>query len=174
MLKTARFSHSQLNAQASGVASAWDLTEKSSVLHALPLDHPFSVSACVLAPHSVGGKVVLHARFNTVRIWSHLLGIPINSSEPLPKVNLFPSLPTHYHQLLDRYRQLFAGSEKTKNYVRRALKKRIRLMVSTNGPLDKDFRTQWKKLSGHEVANCYSTMNVREKPDALKGGPFLI
>jgi len=168
VIKTARFNHSQLNAQAWSMRSAWDLTEKSSLLHALPLDHTFSIVSCMMAPLSTGGKVVLHPNFDTIKIWSHLLGIPVKSSEPLPKINLFPSLPSHFHQLLDRYHQLFT-TPKTKNFVRKTLKKRLRVMAVTGGPLAKDFRKQWKAASGHEILNCYSALNTGSVLSAALG-----
>lgn len=156
--KGLRLDHFALNAQASRIASGWDLGDKDncSVLHTLPLTHSYGVVTSVLSPLSVGGKVVLLPRFDTISVWSHLLGIPVNNSQYLAKVNFFPSVPGRYKQLLERHQNVFTD-KKTKDYVRNACKKRLKAMVSSTSGLPVDFRKEWYERTGHNILDCYTT-----------------
>jgi len=140
------------------VARAWDLNEKASFLHALALNEAYGAVTALAAPLSVGGKVVMLSSFDTVRVWSHLLGIGVNNSQPLPKVNFFPSLPSHYAELVERHNQLFGSDVKKLDYVRAACKKRLRATVSSLEPLPHSVRSGWRKATGHDILDCYTTL----------------
>ena len=42
----------------------------------------------MLAPIAAGGRVVMLKHFDTIQVWSHILGIVVNHPQPLPKVDL--------------------------------------------------------------------------------------
>ena len=89
----------------------WNLDENSTLLHALSLYNPFGIIASLMSPLSVGGRVVLLERFDTMKVWSHLLGIQING-EYVPRTNIYAGVPTHFENLLKRYKEVFTVSIK--------------------------------------------------------------
>lgn len=151
------FSHREIEAQSAAVANAWHLDSNSSLLHCLPLNHPYGLITALSAPLSAGGKVVMMSRFDTVKVWSHLLGIAINAkSAPPAKINLFPTLPGHIFRLLDRYKTVF-GSKKAREFVKYAVKKRgLKATVSSCGPISGSLRKGWKEATGQDITNCYT------------------
>ena len=46
----------------------WDLDEKSSVLNALPTNQTYGITSSLLAPLSVGGRVVMMDKFDPIRV----------------------------------------------------------------------------------------------------------
>ena len=89
----------------------WNLDTDSTLLHALSLYNPFGIIASLMSPLSVGGRVVLLERFDTMKVWSHLLGIQING-EYVPRTNIYAGVPTHFENLLKRYKEVFTVSIK--------------------------------------------------------------
>ena len=59
------------------------------------------------------------------QVWSHLLGVGVNSGTTLAKINAFPAVPIMYSQLLTKADELFKD-KKTKDYVKTTCAKRIR------------------------------------------------
>ena len=80
-------------------------------------------------------------------MWSHLLGLGLNPSAPIPKVNFFPSVPSHYSALLQRHPELFNDRAK-RDYVRASCRKRVRGMISSLQPLPASLSAQWKDITG--------------------------
>ena len=146
------------------VSAGWDLNSKCSLLHALPLNRAYGNVTAMLTPLSVGGKVVMLSAFDTIRVWSHLLGIPVGrNTQTLPKVNIFPSLPGQYEKLLNRYRETFV-EKRQQEYVKRQCRKRVRAMFnSCHQPLPVQLRKDWLEITGHPVVDCYTATQVRYK-----------
>jgi hypothetical protein len=90
----------------------------------------------MLAPVAAGGRVVMLQQFDTIKVWSHLLGIAagLNAAQPLPRVNVYPALPDHYLKLMERYSQLFTEA-KTRTFVKARCLQRMEAMISC-GPGD--------------------------------------
>jgi malonyl-CoA/methylmalonyl-CoA synthetase len=152
--KGVTFKHGHLSAQIAGVSERWELTEKDSVLHTLPLNNIYGIINSIMAPLKVGGRVVMLPQFDTVKVWSHLLGIGVNTSQPVAKVNMFPSVPTHYIKLMERYQELFQ-EKKMRDYVRRTLSKRIRLMTNSGSSLPASLPERWSAATGHTILAHY-------------------
>ena len=53
----------------------WDLDKKSSVLNALPTTQTYGIISSLLAPLSVGGRVVMMDKFDSVKVCT-ILDIP--------------------------------------------------------------------------------------------------
>eukprot|EP00095_Tigriopus_kingsejongensis_P004129 maker-scaffold122_size333723-snap-gene-2.40 protein:Tk04129 transcript:maker-scaffold122_size333723-snap-gene-2.40-mRNA-1 annotation:"hypothetical protein DAPPUDRAFT_304782" len=153
--KAVLFRHSELNQQMRSLSQAWDLHEKCSLLHTLPLDTAYGNITCMLTPLSVGGRIVTLSQFDTVKVWSYLLGIGVNIPGPLPKVNMFPSLPGYYSKLLARYHEIFVDKKK-KDYVKATCVKKIRGMFSSMEPVSDDFRKAWWSATGHQIIDCFT------------------
>ena len=56
--------------------------------HALSTREPFGLITAMLSPIAAGGRVVMLKQFDTIQVWSHILGIVVNHPQPLPKVDL--------------------------------------------------------------------------------------
>ncbi len=150
------FRHADLNAQADRVTSAWNMTNQSSVLHALPVaGNAYGLITSLLAPLAAGGRLVMLKQFDTIRVWCHLLGVAMNDAAlPPPRVNLYPALPQHYAKLLERYQHLFTES-KTKEFVKARSGQRIAAMFCSTSPADMgDVWKKWHEATGHNVVEC--------------------
>jgi len=148
------FRHSDLNSQVDRVITAWRMSNKTSVLHALSTREPFGLITAMLAPIAAGGRVVMLKHFDTIQVWSHILGIVVNHPQPLPKVDLYPATPAHFAKLMDRYQQLFTES-KEKDFVRTRCGQRIAAMVS-NGQVPDEQRNRWHRATGHNIVGSLS------------------
>ncbi len=98
--------HKDINRELDLVNRVWNLDEHSSLLHAISLYNPYGIIASLMGPLSVGGRVVLLPQFDTLKVWSYLLGIQING-EYVPRTNLFAGVPDHYDALMKRYTEVF-------------------------------------------------------------------
>jgi len=88
------------------------------------------------------------------KIWSNLLGVGLKTGKALPKISVFPSTPLIYSSLLRSYAEHFTD-KKTKEYVKTACTKRIRLMVSSSSALPASLNTQWKNITGHKIVDNF-------------------
>ena len=60
----------------------------SFLQHALSTREPFGLITAMLSPIAAGGRIVMLKQFDTIQVWSHILGIVVNHPQPLPKVDL--------------------------------------------------------------------------------------
>ena len=60
--------HSHIAAQVDIVSMGWDLTDKCSILNVLPLTSAYGIITAMMAPLSVGGKVVMLSHFDPVKV----------------------------------------------------------------------------------------------------------
>lgn len=141
--------HKDLNRELELINKMWNLDTDSTLLHALSLYNPFGIIASLMSPLSVGGRVVLLERFDTMKVWSHLLGIQING-EYVPRTNIYAGVPTHFENLLKRYKEVFT-EPKLKNHVKETCTKRINLMVNGMEYLDNNTHKEWSKVTGHNI-----------------------
>jgi len=142
--------HKDINRELDLVNRVWNLDEHSSLLHAISLYNPYGIIASLMGPLSVGGRVVLLPQFETLKVWSYLLGIQING-EYVPRTNLFAGVPDHYDALMKRYTEVFTD-RKIKNYVYDTCSSRINLMVNGVQCLDNGLHKEWTKITGHTIA----------------------
>lgn len=143
-------SHSILGNQVERVVDAWDWTSNDSVLHTLSLGNVYGLINCLQAPLSVGARVTRMPTFDTVKVWSHLLGVGVANGQSQAKINTFPGVPLMYSQLLTKADELFKD-KKTRDYVKTTCSKQIRLMMSSTATLPPNIVTQWKNVTGHRV-----------------------
>jgi len=143
-------SHSILGNQIERVVDAWDWSSNDSVLHTLSLGNVYGLINSLQAPLSTGARITLMPTFDSVKVWSHLLGVGVNTGNSLAKINTFPGVPVMYSQLLAKADELFKD-KKTRDYVKTTCSKRIRLMMSSTATLPPQIVTQWKNVTGHRV-----------------------
>lgn len=151
------YNHQTLSQQIENVVKAWDMTSSDSVLHSLNLDSMYGSVLSLQAPLSSGARITLLPTSqvcDTTKIWSTLLGVGLKSGKPLPKINLFPSVPSTYISLLQSYTEL-CKDKKTKDYVKSSCGKRIRLMVSSTSSLPNSVISQWKNVTGHKIVDNF-------------------
>ncbi|PRD25931.1 UNVERIFIED_CONTAM: acsf3 [Trichonephila clavipes] len=60
--------HGTLFSQTSAVLKMWNITEKDSILHSLPLHHIHGIMNALLCLLKAGGTVVMQQKFNTVEV----------------------------------------------------------------------------------------------------------
>jgi len=143
-------SHSTLGNQVERVVEAWDWSGSDCVLHSLSLGNVYGLINSLQAPLSTGARVTLMPTFDTVKVWSHLLGVGVTSGNSLAKINTFPGVPIMYSQLLSKADELFKD-KKTRDYVKTTCTKRIRLMMSSTATLPPHIVKEWKTVTGHRV-----------------------
>jgi len=143
-------SHSILGNQIERVVDAWDWSSNDSVLHTLSLGNVYGLINSLQAPLSTGARITLMPTFDSVKVWSHLLGVGVTTGKSLAKINTFPGVPIMYSQLLSKADELFKD-KKTRDYVKTTCAKRIRLMMSSTATLPPPIVTQWKNVTGHRV-----------------------
>jgi len=169
-------SHSILGNQIERVVDAWDWTSNDSVLHTLSLGNVYGLINSLQAPLSTGARITLMPTFDSVKVWSHLLGVGVNSGTTLAKINAFPAVPIMYSQLLTKADELFKD-KKTKDYVKTTCAKRIRLMMSSTATLPPQIITQWKNVTGHRVLENFISTEAgtalcnRVAGSGIKPGP---
>jgi len=174
--KGVQLSHSTLGSQIERVVETWDWGAGDSVLHTLPLATVYGLINSLQAPLSAGARVTLMPKFDPVKVWSHLLGVGVNSGKSVAKINTFPGLPVMYTQLIKTADELFKD-KKTRDYVRTTCGKRIRLMMSSTATLPPQITTQWKNMTGHRIMeNFISTeagtaLSNRVAGSRVKAGP---
>jgi len=144
------YSHSILGNQIERVVDAWDWSSSDSVLHTLSLGNVYGLINSLQAPLSTGARITLMPKFDSVKVWSHLLGVGVNTGTSLAKINTFPGVPIMYSQLLTKADELFKD-KKTRDYVKTTCSKRIRLMMSSTATLPPHIIAQWKNVTGHRV-----------------------
>jgi len=145
--------HKDLNREIEMVNTFWKLDKNSSILHALSLYNPYGVIASLMSPLSVGGRIVLLPQFDTMKVWSHLLGMQING-EHVPRINMFAGVPIHYESLISRYQEIFKDSNH-KTFVRDKCSERVKLMTNGIKYMDYNVHKEWAKITGHQIKLAY-------------------
>jgi malonyl-CoA/methylmalonyl-CoA synthetase len=164
------YRHYNLNAQADGIVQVWNLDKKSSLLNALPMNHTYGIVSSLLAPMSVGGRVVMMDKFDSVRVWAYLLGVAYNGQKemfPRTTIDVLPSTPAQYQKLCQRYHDLFKDT-KSKDYAYNKCKGRVRLMLSSNETMPPGLVDKWQKMTGHSILQCLG------KPEATGCQPSYV
>ncbi|XP_040568424.1 malonate--CoA ligase ACSF3, mitochondrial [Lepeophtheirus salmonis] len=158
--KPVTLNHFVIDARLKKIVDAWDLKREDCSLHAIPLQSHFGIIETLLAPISVGGKVVLLKSSNPTKVWSHLLGIGLDSNKSIHhKTNVFPSLPHIYNQLIESHKDLF-HNRKIRDYVKASCTKKVRLMTCGGGSIPISLRIKWKRITGHTIVDTYTTTEV--------------
>ena len=90
---------------------AWQLNDKTSVLHGVPVNTPYGISSSILAPLSVGARVVMIPNNDPVKAWALMLGLGYGIDKakyPRTSVDVVCASPAQYQMMLNRYDDLFS------------------------------------------------------------------
>lgn len=150
-------SHKNVNSQINCLTDAWHFNNKDTLLHVLPLHHVHGCVNALMCPLSVGGKVIMHDRFDSHNVWSALLGINAPAKD---RANMFMGVPTIYNFLIDEYDKIFAKNSRMVEYIENHCKKNIRLMVSGSAPLPITTFNRWYEISGHKLLERYGMTEI--------------
>ena len=150
-------SHSSLEAQISCLTNAWKITNKDTILHSLPLHHVHGIINAMLAPLNAGGKVIMLPKFETEKVWSHLLNINMPQKD---RVNLYMGVPTIYNYLIQEYDKLFKKDSQMAEYIKHHCQNKIRLMVSGSSSLPKTTFQRWREMTGHNLLERYGMTEI--------------
>jgi malonyl-CoA/methylmalonyl-CoA synthetase len=132
--KGAMITHGNLNATASALRDAWELSPTDHLLHVLPLFH---VHGLVVALHAVlgaGGQITLLPRFETDAVWRAL---------GAGEVSVFMGVPTMYHRLLSSPPE---GEARLDG---------LRLCTCGSAPLPAERLLAFERLTGQRILERY-------------------
>lgn len=152
------YRHYNLNAQADGVTECWDLDQKSSILNALGTYQTYGIVNALLAPLSVGGRVVMMDKFDPIKVWAYILGVAYNGEKdkyPRTTVDVLPATPDHYIQLYHKYHEVFQDP-KQKEFVYNRCRNKMRLMLCSKEELPHGLTDQWREITGHSILQNFS------------------
>lgn len=145
-------SHSNLEAQVASLTNAWNIQPTDTILHSLPLHHVHGLINAMLLPMTAGGKVIMLPKFDTEKVWTHLLNINMPQKD---RVTLFMGVPTIYNYLIQEYDKLFSKDTQMAEYIKTHCKSKIRLMVSGSAPLPHTVFQRWHEITGHKLLERY-------------------
>lgn len=150
-------SHLNLEAQVSSLTNAWKIQPTDTILHSLPLHHVHGLINAMLLPMNAGGKVIMLPKFDTEKVWSHLLNINMPQKD---RVTLFMGVPTIYNYLIQEYDKLFSKDTQMSEYIKTHCKSKIRLMVSGSAPLAQTVFQRWHEITGHKLLERYGMTEI--------------
>ncbi|CAG0888725.1 unnamed protein product [Cyprideis torosa] len=150
--KGALHSHATLQGSLDALTSAWKRSQEDVVLHTLPLDHMHGLANVLLNSLYVGGRCVMHSKFDPAQVWRSLLG------QDEQGVNLYMAVPTIYKKLIDHYETDGLGKEEAD--VREKLKNNIRLFISGSSALPVPIFGRWEEISGHRILERYGMTEI--------------
>lgn len=150
-------SYRNLDAQIQSLIEAWNITSKDNILHTLPLHHIHGIVNGMMCPLTVGGRCTMLPNFSSSQVWSQLLAIRMKAAD---RVNVFMGVPTSYVKLLEEYELIFSKNEKMREYIKKILSEKIRLMTSGSAPLPTTVFEGWEKISGHRLLERFGMSEV--------------
>lgn len=149
--------HRNIQAQVDALSSAWRMSANDSLLHVLPLNHVHGCVNALILPLTIGAKVVMHLRFNSVAVWSALLNVNAPSKD---RITVMMGVPTMYSFLISEYDKKFSTNARMVDFIRSQCEKRIRLMVSGSAPLPASVFKRWTDISGHKLLERYGMTEI--------------
>lgn len=149
--------HTNINAQINALTEAWDINNKDSLLHVLPLNHVHGCINALICPLNVGAKIHMLPKFDSAAVWSTLLNVNMPSKD---RISLFMAVPTIYSLLISEYDKLFSKNARMVEYVRAQCEKKIRLMVSGSAPLPASVFNRWTEITGHKLLERYGMTEI--------------
>lgn len=150
-------SHAQIEAQASSLNSAWNITSTDTLLHALPLNHVHGLINGLFTVFSAGGKIVMLPKFSPSDVWSHLLNINMPQKD---LISVFMGVPTGYNYLIQEYDKLFKKDSQMSEYIKTHCQNKLRLMISGSAPLPKTVFQRWKDITSHKLLERYGMTEI--------------
>ncbi|GFY59040.1 malonate--CoA ligase ACSF3, mitochondrial [Trichonephila inaurata madagascariensis] len=156
--------HGTLFSQTSAVLKMWNITEKDSILHSLPLHHIHGIMNALLCLLKAGGTVVMQQKFNTVEAWKHFLKMDNG-----PSVNLFFAVPTMYSKLV----QMFEQVGMSENQARKQCLNSMRLMCSGSASLPVPVFNRWEDITGHRIVERFGMSEIGMALSTTLDGPRL-
>ncbi|ODM95935.1 Acyl-CoA synthetase family member 3, mitochondrial [Orchesella cincta] len=175
MPKGVLLTHSNLLAQVENICDAWEVSNRDSMLHVLPLHHTHGLIHALISPVAVGARCHMLEKFDAVKAWQELL----SSKEMRP--NVLMAVPTVYVKLIEEYEKSFAKSSTQVSFVRETLKQKMRLILSGSAALPVPVLEKFKVISGHTCLERYGMTEIGmaltnplhgERKPGFVGGPF--
>jgi len=138
--------HSSLDAQASSLITAWNMTPADHLLHVLPLHHVHGIVNATLAPLMSGGTVEYLFPFSPSTVWSRLVSGVARAHDPRKRetITLFMAVPTIYNRLVSSLPQQPLEIQQSAAAAIRGL----RLAISGSAALPGSIRDDWHELAG--------------------------
>lgn len=150
-------SHKNINSQISSLNNAWQMSPNDILLHVLPLNHVHGIVNNLLLPLYNGSKIIMLPKFDSARVWTHLLNVNMKSSDA---VNVFMAVPTIYDFLIKEYTSAFSDNIRLCDYIKVHCSQKIRLMVSGSAPLPLNIYEKWNEITGHALLERYGMTEI--------------
>lgn len=138
-------SHASLGAQVSSLATAWDMSERDTVMHCLPLHHVHGVVNALLCPLFSGGAVRMFPKFSVQSIWQTL------ANNPNMESGVFMGVPTMYSFLINSFRDLEAEQQEI---ISRGLQN-LRISICGSAACPLPLMERWREISGEYLLERY-------------------
>lgn len=144
--------HKNLDAQITSIGKAWQIDDKDTILHVLPLHHFHGVVNGLACPLNVGSKLIMLPQFDSSAVWTHLLNVNLPMRD---RISIFMAVPTIYSMLIQEYDRIFASNSQMTEYIKSHCKNKIRLMISGSAPLPETVFNRWLEITGHRLLERY-------------------
>ncbi len=134
--------HANIRHQVASIARAWEITDRDTVLNALPLHHVHGIVNALLCPLWVGATVEILPRFDADEVWRRFERM---------RVTVFMGVPTMYVRLIRAWET--ASPERRKRLAERA--GRLRLAISGSAALPGRVHGRWRGIAGQDILERY-------------------
>ncbi|CAF0870935.1 unnamed protein product [Brachionus calyciflorus] len=130
--------------------TAYKWTPENHILNPLPLNHYSGLVYCFLTPFLLGASVNLMSKFNSKKVWDHLLNDK--------SINSFIAVPTIYTQMVNEY-NVNLCQEIPKENIRNILTK-MKFIGSGSAPLNVKTFNEWTDLTQYPMVERYGMTEI--------------
>ncbi len=134
--------HGATHRQVESIARAWNITERDTVLNALPLHHVHGIVNALLCPLSQGAKVEILPGFDAKEVWRCF---------DRGRVSIFMGVPTMYVRMIAAWERL-PRDQRTNLTLASCC---LRLMISGSAALPPEVHRRWKEIATHAILERY-------------------
>eukprot|EP00117_Sycon_ciliatum_P011515 scpid40212/ scgid2498/ Acyl-CoA synthetase family member 3, mitochondrial len=159
--------HGNLRAGVRSIGDAWQISARDCILHCLPLHHVHGVVNALTVPLSLGASVNMLPRFDAEKVWTGLLGVPMQrikdnvSATAQPsnaRPSVFMAVPTMYAKLIKYAADCQLSQSEKADVAARC--KELRVMISGSAPLPDPILQAWQDLTGHRLLERYGMTEI--------------
>lgn len=136
-----------LDAQISGLMTAWDWQSTDRVMNVLPLHHVHGLVNILLCALASGATCEMKDKFDAVEVWQRITS---------GAINVFMAVPTVYTKLIEFWEKQISV-ERTRLSLGA---QKMRLMVSGSAALPQPVFESWHKISGHYLLERYGMTEI--------------
>ena len=134
--KGAMITHRNLVDNMRSLETAWQWTDRDTLLHVLPIFHVHGLEVALHGGLNAGSTMIMHAKFEPARVWRTI-------SESC--CTMLMGVPTMYHRLLNQWGDLPQKPDIGS----------MRVFISGSAPLSENIFEQFHLATGHRILERY-------------------